>query len=151
MAKAEIDEHGPRARRIEQVLNELPKILQNRTLGRALRAGGNVVKKETKRRTPRGDPKHKPDKKPLHKTIIVVVKEYDGGRLQMAIVGFKYPEGAHGHLVEHGHQIVTRNGAKTGARVEGKQFFAPAVDTTQGQQEKAMVDVIVKDIKENGG
>ena len=121
-------------------------------LAKAARAGGNEVAKDARKRAPRGNPSHKPEKKPLHKTIGTVIREYANG-VVMAVVGPKYPEGAHGHLVEEGHEIVTKGPEKrrTGLFAKIKKFLAPAGDTTQVQQRNAVYNSLRKTIKEAGG
>lgn len=42
------------------------------------------------------------------------------------IVGPRWPDGAHGHLVEFGHEMVTRSGRKVG-HVRAHPFMRPAI------------------------
>lgn len=45
------------------------------------------------------------------------------------VVGPRYPDGAHGHLVEFGHEIVTKAGKNTGKRTRPIPFQRRAFDT----------------------
>ena len=135
--------------------------LQYRTvaIGKAARAAGNVVKKKAKQLVPVGDPQHKPGIKPLKDSITVKVKSYGDGIRQVAIVGARRPQGNHDHLIEYGHWIRRRGkkgegpGQWYGARVEGKEYMAPAADTTRNEQRQAIVEAlqkIVRQHKKNG-
>lgn len=100
------------------------------------------VVKAAKEFVPQGDLDHHPDKPALEDTIIKKVKSYDGGKVIVAMVGPSYPDGAHGHLVEDGHRIVTHDGTDTGATVEGKEFMLPAALTTEKNQTKRLIEKI---------
>jgi hypothetical protein len=114
---------------------------------------------------PVGDPTHHPENKPLRDTIAVEVRDY--GPRAMAVVGPQYPAGAHGHLVEFGHDIVPRgesrsvgrgrvSGAKrkggtTQGRARPMPFMRTAFDGTQSQQYAAMERIVSQAIRELGG
>ena len=143
---------------MEQLLKQLPIELRVGALSKAVRAGGKVVIKRAKELVPRGDPTHKPDKKALKDTIGQVVRSYRNDRKWMAVVGPMYPAGAHGHLVEYGHDVKVNRGERKGrppltgsAKVPGKEFLAPAADQTETQQGKAVIQIIVDAIKDAGG
>lgn len=143
---------------LDAILAQLPIELRGNTLTKAVRAGGRVVVRKAKQLAPKGDPRHNPGKKALRDTITVITKKYQNGQIHMAVAGPSYPEGAHGHLVDQGHDVKVSRGERKGqapltgtARVEGKDFFAPAVDTTKAEQEEAVVSKIVKDIQKHGG
>lgn len=138
----------------------------SRRLGREMvKAAGEVVAARAKERCPVGDPTHNPEAKPLRDTIGVVVRDY--GDRALAVVGPEYPAGAHGHLVEYGHDIVPRgqsrsvgkgriSGAKrkggvTKGRARPFPFLRPAFDETQPQQYAAMEAVMRQAIRELGG
>ena len=103
---------------------------------------------EAKRLCPRGDPADSPDLKPLNETIAVELRDY--GVRQLAVVGPQYPAGAHGHLVENGHEVVS-HGKRTGKRTEPKPFVRPAFDGTGAQQLAAMESVMGQAIRDLGG
>lgn len=112
---------------------------------------------------------------PLMSTITFRSKSYKDG-VDLVVVGPAYPAGAHGHLVEHGHKAVywgRMSGGMTsrtlhtprkqahqrnmpfvvkthytgGARVEGKEFLAPAADQTKKQQEEVFIATLQRAIK----
>lgn len=59
-------------------------------------------------------------------------------RSAYAITGPKWPVGAHGHLVELGHEA---SGWYTGGeRVPGKEFLAPAADSTKTVQQQLLIN-----------
>jgi hypothetical protein len=111
----------------------------NRILGfsRAIRKAGKIVAKRAKELCPapgyQGDD---PTKKPLRETIGVVVREY--GHIVVMYVGPEYPAGAHGHLVEFGHQLVLF-GIPTDQFVTAKPFMRPASVETRSEQDTAVL------------
>lgn len=139
----------------EKFLKQLPIELRTKALGQAARAGGNVVKTRARQLVPIGDPNHKPDNKPLRDTIIVKIAWYEQDQVVVALVGPSNNGGQHGHLVEHGHNIRARGkkdagpGDFTGARVEGKEFMAPAADQTEAEQRAAVISKIQKVVEKH--
>lgn len=73
---------------------------------------------------------------PLHTQFIIKPKEYRGGKVMAVIVRVKYPQGAHGHLVEYGHRSVLW-GRQTGGMIQGKRFMLPAVEASRSQADAA--------------
>ena len=71
----------------------------------------------------------------------IKVKEY--GTIVLAMIGPKYPEGAHAHLLEFGGNRVFW-GKQVGSD-EPEPFMRPAADETKPQQKKAMVDKVKKE------
>lgn len=151
MASVEVQQTGPD---LERLLKQLPITLRAKSLGQAARAAGGVVRTRARQLVPIGDPRHNPDAHPLKDTVKVVVRYYDNDRRAVAVVGPRYPQGAHGHLVEKGHKVVVSRGPRKGQRplsgspyVKGKEFLAPAADQTKPQQQAAVVDKLQKLIK----
>ena len=151
MAKVKETYSGPR---LEKLLAKLPWDLRAKSLGQAARAGGSVVRNDARKRAPIGDQKHNPGATALKKTIAVTVRYYDNDRRAVAVVGPRYPQGAHGHLVEDGHDVIVSRGSRKGqkpltgtARVEGKEFLAPAADSTKSQQTAAVLKKLRQLIK----
>lgn len=143
MAKVEVQQSGPE---LERLLKQLPIELRAKSLGQAARAGAGAVRTRARKLVPRGDTRHNPGAPSLHDTISVAVRYYDNDRRAVGVVGPKYPQGAHGHLVEDGHDVKVSRGPRKGqaplsgtARVPGKEFLAPAVDQTKVQQKQAVV------------
>lgn len=115
----------------ERIMASLPAEL-NKQQRKALRKMGQVVVRRARALVPQpGYPGDKPEYKPLRDTIAVEVKE---GRQLFAVVGPKRPAGAHGHLVEYGHRVVS-HGVDTGYVTEPHPFMEPAATETRPQQD----------------
>ena len=107
----------------------------------------------------------RPKAKPLNETIGVEVRDY--GIRQLAVVGPMYPAGAHGHLVEDGHEIIargegktkgkerTKGGSKSGGQSLGRAkpnaFMRRAFDGNQPAINAAMEAVVASKVRELGG
>lgn len=133
----------------EELTRQLDRIddrLTKRAKLEAVKAAGEVVARRAKQLCPRGDPADKPDEKPLRDTIDVEVRDYD--QRALAVIGPQYPAGAHGHLVEYGHDIVTRDGRLIGRRAQPKPFVRPAFDETKEEQTAAMQAVVNRTLAE---
>ena len=101
------------------VLSKIELSLREKHMKLALKAAGKVVVNKAKSLVPRsvqtgsrkknskaykqkfGDPP-----KPLHKTIGQLSRSYKDGIVKVEVVGAMRPAGAHGHLVENGHDMV---------------------------------------------
>lgn len=157
-SKVVISEQGD----FDALLRELPVHLAGETLARAVQAAGKPVVAAAKKNVT--GPGYKGDKKglkPLRDTIGMQVRDY--GTTWVAIIGPEYPAGAHGHLVEFGHDIViggraarvdaeeasddneTPKGKRVG-RVRPYPFLRPAVDATLNEQQNAFVHSIQTDV-----
>lgn len=143
---------------MEKILSQIPIEMRGKALKSAVTEAGKLVIKRAKQYVPRGDKRHKPELKPLWKTLGQNIKAYNNDALWMAIVGPKRPGGAHGHLIEGGHDVVVNRGPRKGkspltgsARVEGKEFMAPAVDQTLKAQDKIVMATLRKAITDAGG
>lgn len=141
---------------IERYLKELPQFLRMKVIKEAVRAGARIVANDAKKRVPVGNPSHRPDKKPLKSSIAVTLREYGGGRRALGVVGPRWPEGAHGHLVEYGHKVIVSRGPRKGSapltgspNVAGKEYLQPAVDSTRSQQRAAVVSRLKKAVTEH--
>lgn len=73
---------------------------------------------------------------PLHTQFITKHKAYRGGKVLAMVVRVKYPQGAHGHLVEFGHKSVLW-GRRTGAVIQGKRFMLPAIEAVRERADAA--------------
>lgn len=128
----------------DKLLKGLPIEMRQKTLVKAVRAAGNIVAKEARRLCPKpGYTGDKPGKIPLNKTIKVVVRSYDNAIA--AFVGPTWPHGAHGHLVEFGHEIKRTSHGPTHTRP--KPFMRPAADTTAQAQQRKIIDTLKNEIK----
>lgn len=121
----------------------------------AVKKGSAPVAKAARANAPVGDPSHHPEKKPLKKTITTVTRRYQDGKLIIAYTGPRDEEGKHGLWVEEGHDIVPRGaegesneGGTSTARVEGKKWFAPAVDVNRRNSEQITEDEIARGLAE---
>ena len=148
---------------IDHMLRNVLFETRHNAIFQAVGAAMRVVVAEAKQRVPVGDPNIKPELKALKDTISHVVRKYQDGLLTVGVVGPQWPAGAHGDLVEKGHNVY-RRGAKgaslkgtkspplTGsARVEGKFYLASAVDASQSKQDDAVIRVLQRHIMKAGG
>jgi hypothetical protein len=126
---------------VEQKLARIALAARGPALDAAVKAAAKVVIDESKRRVPQpGYSGDKPGLKPLRDTIGHVVRKPRGDK-RIAVVGPEYPAGAHGHLVEFGHQKVLW-GTPTNERVPPHPFMRPSVDATEHMQSAAMDTVL---------
>ena len=73
---------------------------------------------------------------PLHTQFITKHKAYKGGKVLAMVVRVRYPQGAHGHLVEFGHKSVLW-GRRTGEVIQGKRFMLPAIEAVRSRADEA--------------
>lgn len=123
------------------LLLRLPIAVREKYLKQGLRKAGAVVRNEARKRCPKGGPRtgDKEGKKHLADTIRSEQRDY--GEKLVQVIGPEYPAGAHGHLVEFGHEEVLF-GRATGRRVPPHPFMRPAADTTKDQQLDALNDAV---------
>lgn len=149
---------------LQTMLTRIDDRLAKRARNDAVKAGGEVVAVEARVQCPRGDPTSKPELKALAETIGVEVKDY--GARSLAVVGPQWPAGAHGHLVEYGHDIVARGEGKAGGpkrakggkkhegkttgRAKANPFLRRAFDSTSAQQVAAIEGVVKQALTELG-
>lgn len=125
---------------LETFLSQIDRTLRGTGAKKALRAAGQVVRKSARSKVSKpGYPGDKADKESLYDSIKVVVRDY--GETFVTVVGPTWPAGAHGHLVEFGHQLVAW-GHKTDKRVAPYPFLRPAADQTTGEQQATLVAVL---------
>ena len=119
--------HG--GRELDRKLKGLGEKLGKRVMRKALKAGGQLVVQEMKKRVPRGKTgnlKRSISKRPLRRR---------GGSFAI-IVGQRWPEGAHGHLIELGT-----------VKMAAKPFMRPAFAATHKQVTKVFVEKLAQGIK----
>ncbi len=119
----------------EAALALLEASMRTKVVVKALRLQANVVRDRAKQLAPVGKTGN------LKKTIKTRLRSYD--TVDLAVVGPEWPEGAHGHLVEFGHEIVS-HGVRTGKRTEPKPFLRPAVLETEAEQKAVFTRTIKK-------
>ncbi len=116
--------------RIDATLAAIETNLRGKAMDRGLRAIGSQVKQKTAAILPKpgyerftrtsNEPyKDKDGPKPLAQTIKTKIVNYAGGLIKVAIIGYEWPAGAHGHIVESGHDMVVGGKKKSGGRVVG--------------------------------
>jgi hypothetical protein len=123
-------------RAADKLLSAIEEQARGAAIGRVLRDAGNLLKKKVREVLPKpGYPGDKAGLKPLRDTVSIKVKNYQGGFFKVLIVGYALPSGAHGHLVEFGHDM-----AVTGKRVAGKGYFTAAVQMAQSQVDTTILN-----------
>ena len=132
---------------VEALLSKLPEAFRREVMERALKATATPVIDRARQLCPKGGSRtgNKTGKKHLRDTITQRYREY-GSDVRMTVVGPSYPDGAHGHLVEDGHEEVLF-GKRTGRRVPPHPFMRPAVDQTRAAQDAAAIGVLQAGIK----
>lgn len=116
--------------RIDAALAAIETNLRGKAMDKGLRAIGSHVKQQTTAILPKpgyerftrpsGEPyQDKDGPKPLGQTIKTKLVNYAGGLIKVAIIGYEWPAGAHGHIVETGHDMVVGGKKKSGGRVVG--------------------------------
>jgi hypothetical protein len=157
--------------KIEDYLQRVDLLVRGKALADALKAASKIVQKDAQARIPRSDrtgtSKKKSKKqrdrdmlrKPLADSIAIKMVSKNDGMLHMAITGQKlepHMKGkdrknttAHGHLLEFGHKAYfwSDKPATRKTFVEAKRWLAPAVDSTQIQQNQAVISSLEKSIR----
>lgn len=153
---------------IDKELAGLQLIARAPAIAKGLRRAGNVVKNRIRETLPKpGYPGDKKDLEPLRDATRTKVIQYPSGKI-VAIVGYEWGTGSHGHNVEEGHRIAKggtlRNPNRktppqskiTGERgkginagfVKGRFDIANAARSTQAQQANAISTAIQEAIQE---
>ena len=131
-----------------RTLDRIDDSLSGRVMRDAVKAAAAVVVARARQLCPppgyEGD---KRDPKPLRDTIGMEVRDY--GVRTLGLAGPYYPAGAHGHLVEFGHRLVTHG--KDRGYVAGRPFMRPAFEETKAEQLAAMQRVITRALQEITG
>jgi hypothetical protein len=138
--KIEVDKQAELA--ATKLLEQIDDLVRGPAITGTLRSMGNAVKKEVQEVLPKpGYPGDKPEYKPLRDTLSVRVKSYDrGGKIvKVLVVGYRWPEGAHGQPLEAGHKIANQYGQHDGM-VEPRAFIAETVERTKPSQAAALLD-----------
>lgn len=134
----------------------LPEEIQQRAAKLALKRAGEIVVRAAKTNVPssrmsgtfyrQSKKQQEKSPRPLFDTITQRTRSYSNG-ISVEVVGPSWPDGNHGHLVEHGHEAVYWGRKGNPARVEGKEFLAPAADSTKNQQQQIIIASLQKSIK----
>ena len=119
--------------KMQKQFDALPGTLQRRVLRQAITAGGTAVARAVRKAAPKGETgnlKKAVKKKPSSK--------WRSGRQAAkkgiigTTIGHQRPQGAHSHLVEHGHKAVYWGHASSD-RVAGANYFLKAVGRVRGE------------------
>lgn len=147
MAQVKID-----TKHADNLLKQLPIEVRGKELNSAIRKALAIVTRKARSLAPVGDPDHSPDSPALKKSIIHKVHSYQSTGNVVGWVGGSWPDGAHSHLVDEGHDIVVahgpRKGDNLGVRAKATNFFKTAISTTQSKVaakfESSLKDAIAK-------
>jgi hypothetical protein len=132
------------ADRLDDFFSTLPRKWQRGVLRKAANAGAQVlvefIRDELKRQIfaqSRGATREsrraarESGKLPLARTITKRSWSVPLRGIIGAVVGPGWPAGAHGHLVEYGHRVVTHKGVDTGKRAKPLPFQKPAEEKSK--------------------
>lgn len=134
---------------LDQALAQLPSVVRQKILPKALKAAGVIVQQSAKSKinSNRSD-RNAPG---LAKTIIVKVRVYD--TVVSVVIGPSYLGVNHAHLVEFGHRLIksikSANGGSTKVQigfVQAHPFLRPAADETRSEQDAAIVAIVTAEL-----
>jgi hypothetical protein len=124
-----------------RLLDELDGMARGPAIKRVLKKAGQITVAKAKEILPKpGDPGDKKELKPLRDTVEVKTVSFQGGAIQVMIVGYAWPTGNHGQLVEEGHKMVLWGEEIEGGRVEPHPYFKTAIDRSQAAVQQAIID-----------
>lgn len=157
---------------LDEYFRQLPNRLQRGPLRKGLRAAGSVLIRRIRanietmvsdqaasragklRVVRRYNSRARKNKVTIGKTSLkrsIIQKPWTkrSAGILATVVGARWPEGAHSHLVEYGHRIVTHSGKDTGRRTRPIPFQRRAERDSLGQiqseQRKALAKAIAKE------
>jgi hypothetical protein len=131
-------------RAIGELLDKISALDRSPALIAAAKAAGELVVADAKPRIRAGGyDGDKPGKPSLRSSIRTVVREYRGA--VVVFTGPKWPEGAHGHLVEFGHLQTLKDG--TVIQVPPRPWLRPAVEATLSAQKSVILDGLQKAVQ----
>ena len=116
--------------------------------GGLLQANAKKLRKEVVKRVKDLTDTDGSSKRSLAKAGSYAISQVQGfGSNQYVEISAKSP---HFHLVEHGHEIVTHSGEKTGRRVPPKHMMRDAVKKTELEMPSTIEDMVAELLKEEG-
>ena len=125
----------------EGILNQIQELVQGPAISRTLRSVGELIKADVVTVLPKpGYPGDKPEFKPLRETMLVRVKSYDRGATKVLVVGYAWPEGAHGQPLEAGHEKFVWGKHIVGSPVVAKPYMGDVVERTGASRGAQLVD-----------
>ncbi len=160
--KFSIDIDRASMNKIDAALSAIETNLRGSAAAKGLRAIGQNIAQKTKATLPKAGytrytrTKHqkytdKDGYKPLGDTVKTDVASFAGGVVKVALIGYAWPAGNHGHLVELGHDMVVGGKKKSGGRVVG--HVEPAgclitiVESSRPHFDSIMIEAIKKLVK----
>lgn len=133
----------------QSVLAQLPIELREKALVKAIRKASRLVTKAVAAKiTPPGYPGDERGKPALSKSMTGAVRT--GGNFVAGFVGAKWPDAAHLHLYEEGHEKWLWGQQQPGEVVRGKGDFSAAADETRQAQENAIISTLKAEIGKLG-
>lgn len=147
--------------KIDAALAAIETNLRGQAVDRGLRAIGSHIRQRTKAvlpkpgytrytRTKHEEYHDKDGPKPLEQTIKTKIIGTPG-IVRVAIIGYEWPAGAHGHLVETGHDMVVGGKKKAGSTVVGHvepaEYMVRIVANERSTFDSIMVSTAAKLIK----
>jgi HK97 gp10 family phage protein len=130
---------------LARALNQLPKMVAERVLEKAVTAGAELVRQSAAQLAPRPAMRRRPDTIRLGDSIKVRTTE-KGPSFVTVNVGTKV---RYAHLVEYGHQIVPRTSKRGERRIGGRRgfvaprpFMRPAFDENRESMIARIGDVL---------
>ena len=147
--------------RIDAALSAIETNLRGQAVDRGLRAIGSHVRQKTQAvlpkpgyarytRTKHEEYRDKDGPKPLEQTIKTKIVGTPG-IVRVAIIGYEWPAGAHGHLVESGHDMVVGGKKRSGGTVVGHvapaEYMVRIVASERSTFDSIMVSTAAKLIK----
>lgn len=157
MSKIEINFDKAAFDKIDNALAAIETNVRGPAINKGLRAIGAHVKNKTQAILPKagytrytrtkGEPyQDKSGYKPLEKTIKTKIVG-NQGVIRVAVIGYEWPAGAHGHLVEMGHDMVVGGSKERGGRTVGKVAPAEYMVKVVAAERSTFDSIIINEVK----
>lgn len=125
-----------------KLLEQIDDLVRGPAITGTLRNMGNAIKRDVREVLPKpGYPGDKEEYKPLRDSLSVRIKQYDraGKIIRVMVVGYRWPQGAHGQPLEAGHIIANQHGVHDGF-VEPRPFLEDTVQSSQERQSQMLIE-----------
>lgn len=150
-ARIKIYLHPDADRQVHALLMQIDALSRGPAITKVLRDVGNHIKKSLREILPKpgypGDKTYRTDKDgktvlavPLRDTVKVKIVNYRGGEIKVMIVGYENPEGAHGHLVEFGHEKWLWGEFIENSPVDPHPYLQTAINMTANTRNQVFID-----------
>jgi len=144
-AKLEITIDDQSLKQMDETLAAIAMAARGPAVTKAIRDVGRVIATRTRAvlpkpgyerftRTKNEKYKDKHEPKPLEATPTTKVIDRAGGVIKVGIIGYAWPAGAHGHLVEQGHRMVTHDKRQVGTVAPAEYMIRVVVETRELQR-----------------